>query len=244
MPITQVNYNSETNPNDTLLTLRTRLLRRLGFSAQVNNPPPGMAELLNDFLLSAQRYLYNKFPGLRTERFFTWTLVAGTRFYDLTLNNEGLGGTPESTTRLNALKISDVYVEDLNGAWHPLICGIPPGAYTSGDDQGLPSHYQIAQGIELYLTPDAAYKLRIKGHFLPEAFTADGDEATIDGELVFLWALANAKAHYGRADAQEAAGQANAYLLTQVGGSHMTRRYIPGGVVEAPLPKPVLLPVA
>ena len=38
---------------ETLQTLRNRILRRLGFAAQISNPPPGMAELVDDFLKSA-----------------------------------------------------------------------------------------------------------------------------------------------------------------------------------------------
>ncbi len=229
---------------ETLSTLRTRLLRRLGYSAQAASPPPGMADLLDDFLRSAQKFLYAKYRDLRTERYFTWIMVVGERFYDLPDNYEGQGGSgAECTKTLNALKISSVSVEDLNGAWLPMVAGIPPYFYTMAAYNGIPSRYEIRQCIEVFPAPAEAYKLRIKGHFDLLAFTDDADETTIDSELVFLWALANAKLHYGQPDADKIAQQANTYLATLVGGSHTTQRYIPNTSPIPNVPAPLFLPL-
>ena len=48
----------------------------------MSQPGPGMAELVNDFLNSAQTFLYRKYQCMRTERFFTWQMVPGQRFFD------------------------------------------------------------------------------------------------------------------------------------------------------------------
>ena len=220
---TGIGYNCEcddTTNYETLAELRDRLMVRLGYAAQVDNPPPGMEALLGDFLRSAQRLLYMKYKELRTERVFTWTLEEGTRFYDLDDNDESC------TKRLNALKLSWVGVEDLNGAWIPLAAGIPPEFYTGLPvANSLPQRYEIRQCIEVSPPPDAAgYRLRVKGHYQLQAFTADDDQTTIDSELVFLWALATAKAHYGHPDANNIAAMANDYLGRLVGGSHGARR--------------------
>ena len=87
-----ISYNCECDddyPRTTLLEMRKRLLRRLGFAVQANNPPPGMAELLTDFITSAQELLFRRYSVLRRERFYTWNLVPGTRFYDLDANADG-----------------------------------------------------------------------------------------------------------------------------------------------------------
>ncbi len=225
------------NLNETLAQLRRRMLVRLGYSAQADNPPPGMADLLDDFLVQAQRFLYRRYHAIRTIRFFTWTMTPGVRFYDI----PDTDGT--CTKRLDPLKVQWVGMQDANNVWYPMYNGIPPEFYTSVNFLGYPSRYEIRQCIEVFPAPAAAYKLRIKGDFGLEAFVADGDQTTIDSELVFMWALANAKAHYGQADANNVAGQADTYLKELISGSHMTARYVPGTSPAMPYSKPVFLPL-
>ncbi len=209
----------------TLLTLRQRMLRRLGFAASVANPPPGMADLIDEFLVSAQTQMIERFPDLVIERFFTWTMVAGTRFYLTTADDEG-ATSPDYV--LDPRDVTWVGIEDLVGTFLPLIEGIPPEFYTSESQQGLPSHYEIRQAIEVFPAPDQAYLLQVKGRFKNLPFSADSDVTTIDPELVFLLALANAKSHYSQPDAQLYFTQATSHLKQLVAGTHGTRRYVPG----------------
>src|SRR5690606_5025998 len=68
-------YNCECEDDPgarTLASLRQELMARLGYAAQINNPPPGMTALLNSFLRDAQVQLYHRFTTFKTERFFTW----------------------------------------------------------------------------------------------------------------------------------------------------------------------------
>lgn len=218
----------------TLAELRVSLLRRLGFSAQAENPPPGMAELLDDFLCDAQNQLYRRYASLRTERYFRWTMIPGTRFYGV----RGDDNDGACDLRLDPYKITWVGIEDLNGSWIPLICGIHPTLYTSVAQQGIPSRYEVRQCIEVFPVPNAAYILRVKGHFGLQAFAADTDQSTIDSEAVFLLALAQAKAHYRQPDAGNYFGQANSYIGSLVAGSHHTRRYVPHASELAPLTRP------
>ncbi len=210
-------YNAET-----LYELRLSLLERLGYAASAANPPPGMVALLNNFLRRSQNFLYRRYRALHTERFFNWDMVEGERFYDLRDNSD------ECTRKWDPLKLSGVWLEDPNGAWMPLSQGIHPGCYTSVAQNGMPSMYDIRQCIEVFPAPDQAYTLHVKGDFGLDRFTEDTDHATIDSELLFLWALANAKNHYGQADAQDVAAQGQTYLRELVAASHGTRRYVPG----------------
>lgn len=236
-----VSFNCECDQGfygtETLEELRTSMMERLGYASQADNPPPGMARLIDNFLRRGQAFLYRRHRALQTERFFSWEMVEGERFYDIPDNQEAC------TKRLDAYKISGVYVEDLNGQWLPLIAGIPPVYYTMASFNGLPQRYEIRQCIEVLPAPSTTYTLWVKGHFGLNRFTEDSDTTTLDSELVFLWALANAKNHYGQPDAQDVAMQAQAYLRELVAGSHGTRRYIPGTIDLPPETPPIFLPL-
>tara|TARA_R100001143_G_scaffold28420_2_gene28096 strand:+ start:14026 stop:14739 length:714 start_codon:yes stop_codon:yes gene_type:complete len=223
---------------ETLQTLRNRILRRLGFAAQISNPPPGMAELVDDFLKSAQDQMAERYPELVSERFFTWTMVAGTRFYTTTGDDEG-ATSPDYA--LDPRRISWIGVEDTNGTFTPLIEGIEPQMYTSESQRGLPAYYEIRQAIEVFPAPDAAYLLQVKGHFKNLPFSSDSDVVSMDPELVFLLALANAKAHYRQPDAGNYFTQATNHLGQLTAGNHGTARYVPGAEAEPPAIKPVLV---
>lgn len=235
----QVNCGCTDDTNfETLAQLRRRMLVRLGYSAQADNPPPGMSDLLNDFLIQAQRLLYRRFKALREERFFSWKLVTGQRFYDLPANDETFAG------KLDPLEVTWAGIEDTRGIWYELIAGIPPQFYTAIAFNGYPTRYEIRQCIEIFPAPAAtALTLRMKGRFGLLSFVNDNDKTTIDSELVFLWALGNAKAHYSQPDANNIVAQANAYLRDLNAGLHTTKRYVPGTNPAQPWTQPKFLPL-
>lgn len=211
----------DTTNNRTLKSLRDDLIRRLGYGAQVANPPPGMADLLNGFIIEAQELLYRRHNVLRTERFYSWPLTVGVNLYDLPDNAE------TCTKRLDPRSVTWVGTE-LDSIWSPLACGIPPELYSHART-GRPQRYEIRQCIEVWPTPDETNgNLVIKGHFGLEAFAADTDKVTIDDRAVFLLALANAKAHYRQPDANNYVQQLEVYIDNMVAGAHNTRRYVPG----------------
>lgn len=187
----------------------------------VQRRPPGIMELLVNFLQDAQESLYRRYDVLRTERIYRWPLLTGVRHYDLDGNDD------ECPRVLDPRKVRWVGVER-DGVWSPLECGITPELY-SFDQQGWPSRYEIRQCIEVWPVPDEdAGFLRIKGHFGLEPFALDTDRTTIDDQLVFLLSLANAKAHFKQQDAQGVISQLETTLAGLVAGSHQTRRYVPG----------------
>jgi hypothetical protein len=209
----------------TLSQLRVSMARRLGYSAQSGNLPPGMADLLNEFLQDAQQQLYLNPSNLalRTERFYYWDMVPGQRFYGIADSD------PTCPKILNQYRISWVGFEDLNKRWTTLVEGIEPEMYTSLSlTPGYPTHYEVRECIEVFPAPQAEYRLYVKGHFGLEPFAADGDRTTIDDQAVFLLALANAKRHYLKPDADVVYSQASNYLRSLIAGTHATARYIPG----------------
>jgi hypothetical protein len=329
----------DTSGNETLGDLRRRMIIRLGWGAMVNNPPPGVASLCNDFLQSAQKLLHRRFAQLRTERFFSWPIEQGVRLYDLqenaeaatiatpaapTLGTSGAGGTlpagaksyriaavnahgvtlastaaaittigatstvtvtfpavvapmagvspqtgwrvygrtagaelliaqvglvanyvdtgavvpagalPTENTTYECSKFLDPHKVTWVGVkrddvYYPLAAGIPPEIYSYDQTAGFPLRYEIRSCIELWPIPqDDDATLIVKGHFGLSRFTEDTDQSTVDSELIFTLAIANAKAHYRQPDANNYVAQMETMMQNLVAGSHTTRRYIPG----------------
>lgn len=222
---------------ETLATLRTDILIRLGYAAQAASPPPGMASLIDNFLQRSQNSLYRKLQGTagELERYFAWTMVEGERFYGLLANDDSCA------KKLRRDQITGAWVEDVNGTWLPLVYGVNPVLFSSGDQPGLPCRYEVRTNIEVWPAPDQAYTLHIKGRFGLGRFTEDADTCSIDPDLLYLWALARAKNHYQQADANDIAAEAQGMFAAIVAASHGQRRYIPGAPRAQPLTKPVFL---
>lgn len=225
------NYNcvcDDDHPTETLANLRKYLLVRLGFAAMLASPPPGMTDLLDSFLIEAQTLLYQRFRMLRLERWFTWDMVAGVRFYDLPANAD------VCTKKLDPSRVRWVGISQGDNTWQPLVCGIDPTRYTS-NLQGIPDSYEIRQCIEVFPAPsDDTWKLRIKGDFGLLPFAADTDVTTIDPQAVKLHALAYAKAHYSQPDAANHMSALTTFLGDLTAATHQTRRYVPGERLAPP----------
>lgn len=244
--MSEIDFNCDcetTSGYETLAQLRRRMMVRLGYAAQADNPPPGMADLLNDFLISAQRKLYTnpKNPELRTERLYRWTMVPGIRYYGIR-DNDGETDFTDITCgkHIDPYQVKWVGVEDLNGSWLPMVRGIDPTLYTTAMQEGLPACYEIRSCIEIFPAPNYAYKLWLKGEFDLEPFESDSDRTTIHSELVFLWALGDAKAHYNKPDAGATAAAAMEFLKDIKAGKHQTARYVPATRRLPPAIQPIL----
>ena len=200
--------------------------------------PPNLNGVINDFLESAQRYLYRRYKQLHTTRLFRWKVNPGQRFYSLMDNDEDVLCDFQMDPNK---RIEWAGIQDSRNVWYPLVQGIPPQLYTMINKPWRPARYEIRQAIEVYPAPDQTYWMWFKGHFGLQAFTLDTQSTTLDAELVFLWALANAKAHYGQRDANDIAAQANDYRKELIAGTHQTASYIPGTVAVPPAVRPTLI---
>lgn len=225
----------------TLTELRRRMLIRGGYAAVVDNPPPGVVTLIDEFLQGAQNSLYRDYDALRTERFFKWTLTIGERFYGLDDSDD-----TDCPALVDPYRVSGAWLEDLNGAWTELDRGIDPQYYTQAlTTNGYPECFEIRSCIELYPAPQSTMALWVKGHYRLAAFTAAGDRTTIDSELVFLLALGRFQQDRGKPAATGTLKDADRYLQRLVGGTHGAKRYVPRGYEEMQRrtpPRPVLVP--
>lgn len=236
-PPEEVGYNCQCDdeyPTRTLAQMREYLMIRLGWGAMVSTPLPGVAVTLNSFLRDAQEQIYRQYKVFRLERFFTWQLLTGVRFYDLPENEDAC------TKKLDPRMITWVGISQGDNFWRKLVCGIKPEFYY-GDISSWPTHYEIRQCIEVWPPPSSdEWKLRIKGYFGLLPLESDTDVNTIDYEAIQLFALANAKAHYGQPDAANYMRQYQDYIGAVTAGSHHTRRYVPNTDESYPPPLPVL----
>lgn len=78
-----LNGSAYVYPEKTLVWLRRRLITKLGYAAQIDNPPPGMAALLNTFLQDANEQLWHRYTSLRQKRWWSIAVTQGNRFYDV-----------------------------------------------------------------------------------------------------------------------------------------------------------------
>lgn len=299
--------------SSTLLTLRRRLLRRLGYAAQVDNPPVGMNDLLNEFLQDAQRQLYrrNGVPD-RIKRWWFIPVVEGQRHYDVpsistnfrtdftttaspsgdyiervagsfitdefrvgqvvTISGGANDGTKVTVAAVAADRLTfaeaDTLTSEVAGPsvavstvnyislfnkkidhvvcqegqhWWDLYEGIDPMRYNE-TQSGRPQEYEWTDTLEIWPTPDQDYTIWIYGRFGLLPFEADTDVTTIDPDMVFLMALANAKAHYGHTDAGSYFRQLEVMLQNVVAENHGKKRYIPNPkapTLDRPRPRQV-----
>lgn len=128
--------------------------------------------------------------------------------------------------------------ESPQAQWYPLVQGIDPTEYTIMPTSQRPQKFELREYLEIFPTPDTYYVIWIKGHMGLRKFVQDTDKATVDSDLLYLVALANAKAHYSQPDARAIGQQAEVMLRKLNAGTFGVRRYIPGEKARAVVPRP------
>lgn len=215
---------------ETMQTLRVRMMRRLGYSAQATNPPPGMSELLRDYLSEAQRLVYREYLHIwRLKRWFSWTLVPGERFYGFAGNDETVALVDPCSKVMQPDAIDWVGVSELDGSnWTPLHQGIDPRMFSDQDvASGRPMRFESGQRLELWPVPSEPMILRVHAAFGLLPFAVDADYTTVDPDIVWLRAMTNAKAHAKQPDATNYHDQEVTRLQALCAATHGMQRYIP-----------------
>lgn len=228
----------EASPYRTLAELRREMLIGMGYAAQADNPPPGMADLTRFLLNQAQDLLWLRYKEVRGERFFAWQMVPGLRYYGIADGDDACAGFS-----LDPKKITWVGFEDLNKTWVQLIEGIPPEFYTRAQTTpGWPSHYEIRSCIEVFPAPQAAYTLWVKGNFDKGPLVSDVNRTTIDDSAVLWYALG--LSGRGTMAGDVGKGMALQRIRDITAGQKNTARYVPapGGLLP-PMTPPRFLPL-
>lgn len=240
----EVSYNCSCDDEyekETMAALIAKVLRRSGYAQQV--APAAVRAVIRDILTDAQTFLFNRYDVFRMERFFSWPLVPGTKFYDLPGNVEGQEPVV-CAAKLDPHRITWVGVEGSGGDWRELVNGIPPTLYSSPQVNTRPYRYEIRQCIELFPTPGPdAEILRIKGYFKPLRFVEDEDETSLDPLAIFYHATGVYKRMKGHQDAEDYFGMEAERISDLTAGSHHTRRYVPGQAEPAQAVRPRFLPL-
>ena len=181
----------------TLGTLLTELKARLGFvtagsASRVND------QIMRSFLQEANDYCYEALDRPLLKRTATIKLLAGSKLYDFHNDDEDDAIDPG--------KIRHMWLAD-GDERYLLAFGIDEGIRATNLEGGIPERWDAYDGqIELFPVPDSdEYNLVIEYEGFKRRFEQDTDVPSAPARLVFLYALAQAKAHYRQPDYQAAA---------------------------------------
>lgn len=189
--------NGLTERYRTLGELMTELRARLGFvtqgSASKNNDT-----VIKSFLQEAHDYVFGELEPPAMRKKTTIKLVAGSFLYDW--HND------EEDEEIDPGRVLSMWVKVGDQIREPLTQGISEFDRSFSTLTGQPTKYDHLNGqIELYPIPDAAYDMIVEYTADRGRFDRASDRTSMPDRLVFLYALANAKAHYRHPDAQAAA---------------------------------------
>ena len=179
---------------DTLGNLRKRLATRLGFGAQADVIALQLP-MLDDFLQSAQTYLWRAVSWRHLQKVVSEPLGVGQRVMDL----------PDDA---DISSIKRVWVRD-GTVWQEIGAGIP----LRDEATGRPCRYELLAHEEgllqlhFYPIPNELVDVKVEYEAVPARFTASTDRASLPDDLIFFHALINAKAHYREPDVQAVSGQ-------------------------------------
>lgn len=181
----------------TLGTLMTELRARLGYvtagSASVHND-----QIMKSFLQEANDYCYEVLDRPLLKRATTIALVNGSKLYDF--HND------EQDEPIDPGKMIQLWIAD--GEMRYLLSyGITEAMRASNTEGGIPERWDALDGqIELWPTPNSNdLGLVIEYEGFKRRFEQPSDVPSAPPRLVFLYALAQAKAHYRQPDYQAAA---------------------------------------
>lgn len=187
----------------TLGAMRSELQTRLGFGMSgqagiVNSP------IMDSFLRSAQEQLYWQYEWRELHSSEERLTGVDQSFYDY----------PEGC---NVERILNVSIWD-GGSWVELVEGISIED-RSTDVLDRPIKYDRFEQMEVWPVPRAQFRMRREFVKALAPFAESNDRTSLPSEIVFLFALANAKAHYKQADAERYEKQLDG-LLSRLKAKH------------------------
>lgn len=181
----------------TLGELMTELRSRLGFIVQ------GTAAKNNDlviksFLQEAHEYVFGELEPPDMRKKTTITIEPGSFLYDW--HNDKDDEVIDPTRVISVWVIASLALRE------PLRQGISEQDRSFSTMRQCPQKYDTLDGqMEIWPTPDRGYEVLIEYIAERARFDRTSDRCSVPDRLVFLYALATAKAHYRHPDAQASA---------------------------------------
>lgn len=207
--------------NKTLGELMTELRARLGFVVQ------GSAAKSNDlviksFLQEAHEYVFGELEPTVMRKKTTITMQAGSYLYDW---HNDLEDEP-----IDPGRVLSVWVIVSSNIREPLTQGITENDRSFDSLRQQPQKYDTLNGqMEVWPVPDQLYEVLIEYTAERNRFDRMSDRTSVPDRLVFLYALATAKAHYRHQDAQASASTFQNMLNKAKNRQKENRRYFANG---------------
>ena len=193
----------------TLLSLRTELAQRLGFSSSGSGAIL-QRDLLNSALRSGQEQLFYEFGDVLTNKIND--TVPGT-----TVTNQTTYNVPSDCNLRKPLVVSVKRAGDENYIAIP--SGISPAEHNfESINTQLPERWDILEDggvpkLELWPAPDTSDdNIRLEYNSGLKPFTEDIDLTSIEPQLILLHGITTMKAHYRQPDYEIYAGQLESLL--------------------------------
>lgn len=207
----------------TLGELLTELRVRLGFVAQGSAAKNNEATL-KSYLQEAHDFVFAELdpPTMRKESIIR--LQANSSLYDWHDDTADEDIDPAS--------VISVWVKVSGTIREPLTYGITQNDKSFEDQRQQPEKYDTINGqLQVWPMPERPYDLIVEHTAVKGRFTQANDRPSVPDRLVFLYALANAKAHYRHPDAQAPAQAFQTMLGKEKTRQKEGRRYFasPGG---------------
>jgi len=190
---------------EALSVLGERMLRQLGFASSGQGAAHHLNEMY-EYLRASQVALMIELPAQETRETFFGKITG----IDQTLYDLESGVDPDT--------LHNVTVGEVDGSMRKELRRGITNVMRGSTCKGRPSHYELVHGssggiqIEVFPVPDSPYALGYDYHILEGRFSEPNDLTTLNSELVYTYALANAMEAYSHPRAGSVGAQASKML--------------------------------
>lgn len=209
----------------TLGQLRTELKGRLGFVAQ--GPASGSNNATFDsFLGEAHDFVYSELHPSPERKRCIITLEPGSTLYDWHNDTEDEDIDPGTVEAVTLKRSANERI--------PMRQGIAE-VDRSFSTRTYPVKYDTLNGqCEVWPEPDQAYEMVVEYLAPQPRFVQDADRPGVPDRLLFLYALAKAKAHYRHPDASAALESFNVMMRKAKVRQKENRRFVVNDPLQSP----------
>lgn len=212
--------NGLTSRYKTLGELMTELRGRLGFVAQ-GSASKNNSLVIKSFLQESHEYVFGELEPPAQRKKAIIKLEAGSYRYDWHNDTDDEAIDPG--------RVMSLWVKVGSNISEPLRQGITEADRSYESLRQQPQKYDTLNGqLEVWPVPERAYDVVVEYTAERARFEQASDRPSVPDRLVFLYALATAKAHYRHPDAQASATSFQNMLAKEKSRQRENRRYFVG----------------